>query len=70
MYIHGKGTREDSCYFDEELPSDDDDNDEEIKNNKIDEENKENIPDNKPSRAPASIKDVETSPTQEEKEYS
>ena len=70
IYIHRKGTREDPCYFDEELPSDDDDNDEEIKNNKIDEENKENIPDNKPSRAPASIKDVKTSPAQEEEEYS
>ena len=58
IYMHGKGTREDPCYFDEELPSDDDDDDEEIKNNKIDEENKENIPNNEPLRVPASIEDV------------
>ena len=59
VYMHGKGTWEDLCYFDEELPSDnnDDDNDE-IKDNKIDKENKENIPDNKPPRALASNKDV------------
>ena len=59
VYMHGKGTREDSCYFDEELPSDDNNNDdEEIKDNKIDEENKKNIPDNKPLRALASNKDI------------
>ena len=71
VYMHGKGTREDPCYFDEELPSDDDDdNDEEMKDNKIDEENKENIPDNEPPRASASNKDVQTLPAQEEEEYS
>ena len=58
VYMHGKGTWEDPCYFDEKLPSDDNDDDEEMKNNKIDEENKENIPDNKPPRASASNKDV------------
>ena len=67
--MHGKGTREDPCYFDEELPSDDDDdNDEEMKDNKIDEENKENIPDNEPPRASASNKDIQTLPAQEEEE--
>ena len=68
VYMHGKGTWEDPCYFDEELPSDDDD-DEEMKDNKIDEENKENIPDNEPPRALASNKATQTSPKQEE-EYS
>ena len=70
IYMHGKGTREDPCYFDEELPSDDDDDDEEMKDNKIDEENKENIPDSEPPRASASNKDVQTLPAQEEEEYS
>ena len=70
VYMHGKGTREDPCYFDEELPSDDDDDDEEIKDNKIDEENKENVPDNEPPRASASNKDVQTLLAQEEEEYS
>ncbi|PAV16026.1 RNA polymerase II associated 3 [Pyrrhoderma noxium] len=72
VYMHGKGTREDPCYFDEELPSDDDndDNNEEMKDNKINEENKENIPDNEPPRALASNKDVQTLPAQEKKEYS
>ena len=68
--MHGKGTREDPCYFDEELPSDnDDDNDEEIKDNKIDKENKENIPDNEPPRASANNKATQTLSAQEE-EYS
>ena len=72
VYMHGKGTREDPCYFDEELPSDDDDDDDdkEMKDNKVDEENKENIPDSEPPRASASNKDVQTLPTQEEEEYS
>ena len=63
-----KGTQEDSCYFDEELPSNDNNNDEEMKNNKIDEENKENIPDNEPPRVSASNKDIQTLPAQEEEE--
>ena len=62
VYIHGKGTQEDPCYFDKELPSEDDVNDEEMEVNKIDEENKENIPDNEPPRASASNKDVQTLP--------
>ena len=71
VYMHGKGTREDPYYFDEELPNDDDDDDnEEMKDNKIDEENKENIPDNEPPRASASSKNVQTLPAQEEEEYS
>ena len=41
-----------------------------MKDNKIDEENKENIPNNEPLRALASNKDVQTSPVQEEEEYS
>ena len=68
--MHGKGTQEDPCYFDEELPSDDDDDDEEMKNNKIDEENKENISNNEPLKALASNKDVQTSPIQKKEEYS
>ena len=68
--MHGKGTREDPCYFDKELPSDDDDDDDKMKDNKIDKENKENIPNNEPPRAPASNKDIQTLPVQEEKEYS
>ena len=68
VYMHGKGTREDPCYFDEELPSDDNDDDEEMKDNKIDEENKENIPNNEPPKASASNKDIQTLPTQEEEE--
>ena len=68
--MHGKGTKEDLCYFDKELPSDDnDDDDKKMKDNKIDEENKENIPNNKPLRAPASNKDVQTLFAQEEEEY-
>ena len=71
VYMHGKGTQEDPCYFDKELPSDDDDDDDkEMKDNKIDEENKENIPDNEPPRASASNKDIQTLPAQEEEEYS
>ena len=68
--MHGKGTWEDPCYFDKELPSDDDNNNEEMKDNKIDKENKKNIPDNKSPRALASNKDVQTSLVQEEEEYS
>ena len=71
VYMHRKGTREDPCYFDKELPSDnDDDDDDEMKDNKIDEENKENIPDNEPPRASTSKKDVQTLRAQEEEEYS
>ena len=58
VYIHGKGTWKDPCYFDKELPSKNDDDNEEMKDNKIDKENKENILDNKPLRALASNKDV------------
>ena len=58
IYMHRKGNQEDPCYFDKELPSDDDDDDnddDKMKDNKIDEEN---IPDNEPLRAPASNKDI------------
>ena len=50
IYIHRKKTQEDLCYFNEELPSEDDDSDKEIENNKADKENKENIPDNESSK--------------------
>ena len=71
IYMYRKGTREDPYYFDEELPSDDNnDDDEKMKDNKIDKENKENIPDNETLRAPASNKDVQTLSAQEEEEYS
>ena len=63
IYIHRKGTQEDLYYFNEELPSDDDNDDnKEMKDNKIDKENKENIPDNEPPRALASNKDIQTLP--------
>ena len=61
VYMHRKGTREDPCYFDEELPSEDDESDKEMEDNKIDEENKENIPDNELLRVLASNKDIQTS---------
>ena len=57
VYIYIKGTQENPCYFDEELSNEDND-DEEMKDNKIDEKNKENIPDNEPPKTPASNKDV------------
>ena len=70
VYIYRKGTWEDPCYFNKELPSDDNNNNnEEMKDNKIDKENKENISDNKPLRALASNKDVQTLSVQEEEEY-
>ena len=39
-----------------------------MKDNKIDEENKENISNNEPPRASTSSKDVQTLPAQEEEE--
>ena len=69
VYIYRKRTQKDSCYFDEELLNKDDDNNEEMKNNKIDEENKENISNNEPLKALASNKDVQTSPIQKKEEY-
>ena len=69
VYMHKKGTQEDPCYFGKELSSKDDDSNKEIEDNKIDKENKENIPDNEPSKVSASNKATQTLPTQEE-EYS
>ena len=63
VYMHGKGTQEDSCYFDEELPSENDNSNKEMEDNKIDKENKENIPDNKPFRASASNEATQILPT-------
>ena len=40
-----------------------------MKDNKIDKENKENIPNNESLRAPASNKDIQTLFAQEEKKY-
>ena len=51
IYMHGKRTQKDPCYFDKELSSEDDDSDKEMENNKVNKENKENIPDNEPPRA-------------------
>ena len=67
VYMHGKGTWEESYYFDKELPSENNNSDKEIEDNKIDEENKENIPDNKPPRVLASNKATQILPAQEEK---
>ena len=50
VYIYKKGTQKDSCYFNKKLSSKDDDNDKKMEDNKVDKENKENIPNNKPSR--------------------
>ena len=50
VYIYKKGTREDSCYFDKKLPSKDNNSDKKMENNKVDEENKENILDSEPSK--------------------
>ena len=58
IYMHRKGTQEDSCYFDEELPSENDDDNEEMKDNKINKKNKENIFDNKLLKVLASNKNV------------
>ena len=62
VYMHGKETREDPCYFDEELPSEDNNNDKEMEDNKIDKENKENIPNNKPHIIQFSNEVVQTFP--------
>ena len=70
IYIYGKRTQEDPCYFDKKLFSEDNNNNEEIEVNKVDEENKENIPDSKLLRVLTSNKDVQTSLAWEEEEYS
>ena len=62
IYIHKKGTWEDSCYFDKELPNKDNDSDKEMKDNKVDKENKENIFDSKPLKVLASNETTQTSP--------
>ena len=58
VYMHGKRTREDPCYFDEELPSKNNNSDKEIEDNKIDKENKENISNNKLFKVLASNKAI------------
>ena len=69
IYMHKKGTQKDSYYFDEELPSEDNDSNKKIDDNKVDEENKENIPNSESFRVLASNKATQTSFKQEE-EYS
>ena len=51
IYMHRKRTQKNPCYFDKELPSEDDNSDKKMEDNKVNKENKENIPDNEPSRA-------------------
>ena len=60
IYMYRKGTWEDLCYFNEELPSKDNDNNKKMEDNKIDKKNKENILNNEPPRALASNKDIQT----------
>lgn len=43
IYIYIYKAREDLCYFDEELPSKNNNSNNETENNKVDKENKENI---------------------------
>ena len=62
IYMYRKGTWEDLCYFNEELPSKDNDSDKEMEDNKVDKENKENISDSKPLKVLASNKTIQTSP--------
>ena len=59
IYMHKKETWENFYYFDKELLSkNNNDNDKKMKDNKIDKENKENISNNKPLRALANNKDI------------
>ena len=60
--MYRKGTWEDPCYFDEELPSEDNDSDKKIEDNKVDKENKENILNSEPLKVLASNKTTQTSP--------
>ena len=69
VYIYRKRTWEDFCYFDKELPNKNNNNDKKIEDNKVDKENKENIPNNKPPKALASNEATQTLSIQEE-EYS
>ena len=51
IYIYRKRTQKDPYYFNKELSSEDDNSNKEMENNKVNKENKENIPDNEPPRA-------------------
>ena len=62
VYMYRKGTWEDPCYFDEELPSEDNDSDKKIEDNKVNKENKENILNSEPLKVLASNKTTQTSP--------
>ena len=61
VYIYRKGTWENPYYFDKELSSENDDSDKEMEDNKVDKENKENIPNNKPPRALVNNEAIQTS---------
>ena len=69
IYIYKKRTWEDPYYFNKESPSKDNNNDKKIEDNKVNKENKGNIPKNKPYIIWFSNKIVQTSLVQEEKEY-
>ena len=56
IYMHEKGTRENSYYFDKELPSKNNDSNKKIEYNKVGKENKKNILDNKLPKVSASNK--------------
>ena len=56
IYMHRKRTQENSYYLNKKLSSENDNNNDKIKDNKIDKENKENIPNNKSPRVLASNK--------------
>ena len=62
IYMHRKRTWENPCYFDEELPSEDNDSDKEMEDNKVDKENKENISNSEPFKVSASNETTQTSP--------
>ena len=62
IYIYRKGTQKDSYYFDKKLSSKDDNSNKKMKNNKVDKENKENIPNNKSPRVLASNEATQTLP--------
>ena len=60
--MHGKRTQENSCYFNKELPSKNNNSNKEIKDNKISKENKKNISNNKLPKILASNEATQTSP--------
>ena len=67
IYIYKKSTQEDPYYFDKELPSENNNSNKKIEDNKIDEENKKNILENKLFKALTNNKTIQISPVQKEK---